>query len=147
MSIELLELGAKTLDQMLDEVVFVGGATITLWITDPAAPLPRPTKDVDVIVEISTRPAYYRFEERLRAAQFRDDGEVICRWHHEPTGLILDAMPTDAAILGFENRWQSESFPHAAEVDLPSGARIRAVPPPSFSQRSSKPTLVGDATT
>lgn len=38
-------------------------------------------------------------------------------------------MPTDAAVLGFENKWQREAFPHAVEVKLPSGVRIRAVPP------------------
>jgi len=48
MSIDLLERGAAALGELVDEVVFVGGATIALWITDPAAPPPRPTKDVDV---------------------------------------------------------------------------------------------------
>lgn len=33
-------------------------------------------------------------------------------------------------MLGFENEWQRRSFPHAAIVELPSGARIGAVPPP-----------------
>ena len=130
MSIELLEAAAETLDEVLDEIVFVGGATMTLWITDPAAPPPRPTKDVDVIVEVATRTAYYAFEERLRSLDFRDEGHVICRWIHRESGLILDAMPTDATLLGFTNRWQEKSFPHAVERELPSGARIRALPPP-----------------
>lgn len=102
MSIDLLELGASVLGDLVDEVVFVGGATITLWITDPAAPPPRPTKDVDVIVEVATRADYYAFEERLRALGLADDDDVICRWQHRESGLILDAMPTDAALLGFE---------------------------------------------
>lgn len=130
MSVELLELGASELGEIADDVVFVGGATVTLWITDPAAPPPRPTKDVDVIVEVATRAEYNAFEGRLREAGFRDDGEVICRWHKRESGLVLDAMPTDAALLGFENRWQREALPHAVEVKLPSGVSIRAVPPP-----------------
>lgn len=101
-----------------------------LWISDPAAPPPRPTKDVDVIVEVATRSGYYAFEDRLRALGFRNDEEVICRWHHSPPPLMLDAMPTDAALLGFSNEWQRRAFPHATNVELPSGARIRAVPPP-----------------
>ena len=129
MSVELLELGAATLGDLTDEVVFVGGATVALWITDPAAPPPRPTQDVDVIVEVATRADYHAFEERLRDGGFRDDGRVICRWRHSGTGLILDAMPTDAELLGFDNRWQREAFPHAEEIALPSGTRIRAVPP------------------
>lgn len=129
MSIELLELGAAVLGDLTEEVVFVGGATVTLWITDPAAPPPRPTQDVDVIVEVATRADYHAFEERLRGVDFRNDGRVICRWRHLATGLVLDAMPTDAELLGFENRWQREAFPQAEEITLPSGTRIRAVSP------------------
>lgn len=93
MSIDLLERAAVALGDLTDEVVFVGGATVTLWITDPAAPPPRPTKDVDVIVEVATRAGYYAFEDRLRAIGFRNDEHVICRWHHPVPQLMLDAMP------------------------------------------------------
>lgn len=130
MSVELLERGVAALGDLVDEVVFVGGATVPLWITDPAAPPPRPTKDVDVIVEVTTRSAYYRFEDRLRGAGFRNDEQVICRWRHPDQDLVLDAMPTDAALLGFVNEWQKRAFPHAVSVELPSGAGIRAIPPP-----------------
>jgi len=131
MSLELLELAADALGPLLDEVVFVGGATVTLWITDPAAPPVRPTKDVDVVVDVATRGAFYDFEARLRQRRFAEDQEdgVICRWRH-PTGLILDAMPTDASIIGFENHWQSAAVPHAITRELSSGAVIRAVSPP-----------------
>ena len=47
MSVELLELGAAALGPLLEEVVFVGGASIVLWITDPAAPPPRPTTKLE----------------------------------------------------------------------------------------------------
>ncbi|HEX6666307.1 MAG TPA: nucleotidyl transferase AbiEii/AbiGii toxin family protein [Solirubrobacterales bacterium] len=130
MSTDLLEQAAAALGDLVDEVVFVGGATITLWITDPAAPPPRPTKDVDVIVEVATRSAYYAFEDRLRAIGFRNDKQVICRWHYPEPPLMLDAMPTDPELLGFSNEWQRRAFPHAAVVKLPSGAQIQAVPPP-----------------
>jgi predicted nucleotidyltransferase len=130
MSIELLERGAAALGELVDDVVFVGGATLALWITDPAAPPVRPTKDVDVIVEIATRREYYKFEKRLRALGFANHGTVICRWIKNEPDLMLDAMPTDAGILGFENRWQKRAFPTALARDLPSGARIRAASPP-----------------
>jgi hypothetical protein len=131
LSVELLELAAQTLEPLLDEVVFLGGATLTLWITDPGAPPPRPTKDVDVVVEATTRSGFHAFEARLRSLGFREDREdgVICRWRHDDSGLILDAMPADPAILGFANVWQGASIPHAIGCELPSGARIRAAPP------------------
>lgn len=131
MSIDLLELAAEALGELLEEVVFVGAATVTPWITDPGAPPVRPTRDVDVVVEVTTRAGFYDFESRLRARDFAEDHEegVICRWRH-PGGLILDAMPSDPSILGFSNRWQGQAIPHAIERRLPSGRLIRAAPPP-----------------
>lgn len=132
MSIDLLERGASALGPLLHEVVFVGGATIVLWITDPAAPPPRPTLDVDVVVEVTTRLGYEQFSERMRARGLHEDAssQVICRWRHAASDLVLDAMPADPSILGFANRWQSAALPHAAHRTLPSGATIRAATPP-----------------
>lgn len=132
MSIALLELGAAALGDLLGELVFTGGATVGLWITDPAAPEPRPTEDVDVIVEVTTRRRFADFEQRLRQRGFGHDqaSGIICRWRHTDSDLVLDAMPMDASILGFENHWQGAAVPHAVERELPSGARIAAVSPP-----------------
>jgi len=130
-NLKLLEESIERLAYLLDEVVFVGGATVELWITDEAAPEFRPTADVDVIVEGTTRSEYYRFEEKLRRLGFQNDDQsrVICRFKHPESHLILDVMPTEASILGFENRWQKEAFVHAVDVSLPSGRKIRAIPP------------------
>lgn len=38
MSALQLEIAAELLGPLLDEVVFVGGATIHLWLTEPGAP-------------------------------------------------------------------------------------------------------------
>ena len=131
-NLKMLEMAAEHLGSLLEEVVFLGGAAVELWISDPAAPEFRPTVDVDVVVEIVTKPDYYRFQERVLACGFVHDVEsgVICRFEHPVTGLILDVMPTEPAILGFENRWQGEAFLHAAEFPLPNGSRIKVVEPP-----------------
>jgi hypothetical protein len=42
---------ASALGPLRDRVVFVGGATAGLLVTDPAAELVRATKDIDAIVE------------------------------------------------------------------------------------------------
>lgn len=130
-NIQMLEFAAAALAELPDEVVFVGGATIELWVTDEAAPEFRPTDDVDIVAEIATRSAYHRFEERLRGVDFVNEphGGVLCRFRHRQSGVLVDAMPTEAELLGFENRWQKEAFPHAVEVELPSGRKIDAVPP------------------
>jgi len=130
----MLERAAQELVPFLEEVAFVGGGTIALWITDPAAPEPRVTKDVDLVVEAASRAGWYRFEERLRAHGLRNDASsrVICRWRTGSPGdeLLVDLMPGDASILGFENRWQRPALDHAETLSLPSGQRIRAISPP-----------------
>lgn len=49
MSAAQLELAADILGPLVDEVVFVGGATIHLWLSEEGAPPARATDDVDVI--------------------------------------------------------------------------------------------------
>jgi len=105
-NVENLATAARLLGELADEVVFVGGAATGLLLTDPAAPDVRPTLDVDVVVEVASRTAYYRFEERLREHGFLEapEEEVICRWKHREGKIILDVMPTDEGILGFSER-------------------------------------------
>lgn len=65
-NLEMVALVAERLGDLCNEVVFLGGAVTELLVTDPAAPGVRPTKDVDVIVEIGSHAAYAEFSERLR---------------------------------------------------------------------------------
>ena len=51
-NLELLAEAARLLKPLLGELVFVGGSTTTLLITDKAAAEVRPTCDVDAIAEI-----------------------------------------------------------------------------------------------
>ncbi len=130
MSVELLEEAAAALGEIRNDVVFLGAATLSLWITDEAAPPLRPTSDVDVVVvEVTTLIEYNRFEARLRSAGFRDEGSVLGRFLFGPDDLQVDAIPADASILGFENQWQRAALSEAVERSLPSGAVIRCVPP------------------
>jgi hypothetical protein len=122
-----LDLAAELLGQLVEEVVFLGGATIGVWITDPAAPPVRVTKDVDAIVE-ATYSQLEDFAVRLRARGFRNDPAVICRYAHG-AGVVLDVMPVDTAVLGFSNRWYPQAMAHAESVELPSGRRIRVAAP------------------
>ncbi|WP_157251706.1 hypothetical protein [Patulibacter americanus] len=88
----MLDAAAAALGPLAAEVVFVGGATVGVWITDAAAPPPRPT--LDVVVEVASRGRFAEFEERLRNQGFFEDQDsgVICRWQHEASPLILDVM-------------------------------------------------------
>jgi hypothetical protein len=101
----LLTEAARLLKPLLNDLVFVGGSTTTLLITDKAAAEVRPTYDVDAIAEITSYAAYEDFSERLRKLGFTEDtteGAPICRWREKQT--ILDLLPLDEKILGFSNR-------------------------------------------
>ena len=56
---EYLLLIADALGELCNEVVFVGGCTAGLLLTDRAAEGIRVTKDVDAIVEAATLRQYY----------------------------------------------------------------------------------------
>lgn len=52
--IEMLSLVAKGLSDLNTKVAFLGGAAVTLYITDVATPPPRTTDDVDCVIEIAS---------------------------------------------------------------------------------------------
>jgi hypothetical protein len=70
-NLELLVEAACLLKPLLSELVFVGGSTTALLITDKAAAEVRPTYDVDAIAEISSYAAYADFSERLHGGRQR----------------------------------------------------------------------------
>lgn len=128
---ELLIRGAQALGDLRKELIFVGGCTTGLLISDPAAADVRPTRDVDVIAAIASRAEYYKLAKRLHSLGFQEDTEIICRWQHE-NEISLDVMPTDPEILGFSNPWYPEAIAHAVNHELEPGLVIRVVTPPYF---------------
>jgi hypothetical protein len=109
----------------------VGGATVGLYITDPAIPGIRPTIDVDRVVEVTKRTEYQLIERRLRELGFSHDiNGPTCRF--SKGALILDVMPTSKEILGFSNEWYPEGIIHSKIVTLPSGAKISIFTTPYF---------------
>jgi hypothetical protein len=127
-NLELLVEAASLLKPLLGELVFVGGSTTALLITDKAAAEIRPTYDVDAIAEISSYAAYADFSERLRKCGFTEDageGVPVCRWRQKKT--VLDLMPLDEKILGFSNRWYAAAMDSALVHELEPGLRARVV--------------------
>lgn len=132
-NLAMLEAMAARLGDLNKRLVFVGGCTRGLFVTDPLLPSVRVTRDVDVITEATSRHNYYQIEEQLRASGFSPDlspDAPICRWRSGE--LILDLMPADESILGFSNRWYHDALAEARTLQLPSGREIRALTPTLF---------------
>ncbi len=132
-AIHMVDIVANGLGFLLDRVVFVGGATMALYVDDPASSNPRPTEDVDCVIEIATTKDFYSLESELRSLGFRNElgeGAPICRWSYK--GIVVDVMPTDKTILGFSNTWYEPGMKNAQKVKLPSGISISIFTLPYF---------------
>ena len=128
----LFESVVRLLAPVLDELVFVGGCTTGIFITDPAAGGIRPTKDVDAIVDVTSYAQYAALSDRLRNVGLVEDnseGAPLCRWRHG--NVIVDVMPTDASVLGFSNRWYPMAIDTAQHLEI-AGHGARIVTPPLF---------------
>jgi hypothetical protein len=114
-------------------MVFLGGATTALLITDPASIAIRATRDVDAVVEVSSRVDYqFRWREALLARGFREDtdeGAPLCRWVVD--GVKVDFMPPNSEILGFTNRWYPAVLENFTEVSI-GDFGLRVVTPAYF---------------
>lgn len=116
-SFEVVARVAAALEELLDDVVFVGGSAAAFLITDEDIVTVRPTLDVDIIVEVMSLADYHRFERRLKKLGFVPvPGEPVCRFSVE--GIIVDVMPDNEEILGFSNRW------YRLAIDTAEGHRI-----------------------
>ncbi len=128
----LFEWVVRLLAPVLDELVFVGGCTTGLFITDPAAGGIRPTKDVDAIVDVTSYAKYAALSKRLRALGLAEDatpGAPLCRWRRDD--LIVDVMPVDEHVLGFSNRWYPAAIETAQRFDV-AGYQVQVVTPALF---------------
>lgn len=71
-NLERIKAVSKALETLKEKVVFVGGATISLY-PDREVFEVRATDDVDVIIEILSYSERHKLEERLREIGFTHD--------------------------------------------------------------------------
>ena len=129
-NITMLQTVANGLGELKDEMVFVGGSVAELYANNPAASDIRPTLDVDCVVELSSKTAQAKLEEKLRAKKFTNDtsrGAPICRWIYK--NILVDVMTTDSNVLGFTNIWYEEGVDNKIIKKLPDGTEVFVFPP------------------
>ena len=122
---------ARALAELNQQVVFVGGATISLY-PDREVFETRPTDDVDVLIEILNYSNRASLEEKLRAIGFTHDIEsgIACRYKIH--GITVDIMPTNDESLGFNSKWYSEGFKKAVNYVIDESATVKILTPPYF---------------
>lgn len=129
-NIDSVEMVAKALGSLTDDLVLVGGCAVGLLITDTAGPPIRATQDVDLVAEVATLGDYYKLTDQLKEQGFRENGDIICRWCKGP--LIVDVMPTKEELLGVTNSWYSLAVQDARQYKLQDGQTINVISAPLF---------------
>ena len=122
---------ANALGDLNQEVVYVGGAMVSLYIDDQAAEDIRPTKDIDLTFEIHSHKELEGLRQQLIERGFIQSAEdtVICRFRYDE--LKVDVMSTQQVGWAPSNRWFAPGFAQAIDYEL-DGNRIRIMPLPYF---------------
>lgn len=102
---EIIKKIAIALGDLNDKVVYVGGAVVSLYADDPAADDVRPTKDIDIFLEIASYGKLALLQEEIAKKGFfpAKDEEVICRFKYED--ILIDIMATKEVGWAQADKW------------------------------------------
>lgn len=122
---------ALALRHLNEQVVYVGGAVVSLYIDDPAAEDIRPTKDIDLTFQIATYAQLEKLREALNQLGFDQNTEdnVICRFRYED--LKVDVMATETVGWAPSSPWFKAGFDKALPITLDE-VTIKVLPLPYF---------------
>ncbi len=122
---------AIALGPINEQVVYVGGAVVSLYIDDPSADDVRPTKDIDFIMEIASLGELESLREALITRGFIQTARdtVVCRFRYED--VLVDVMATVPIGWAPGNRWFEQGFNLAISYDI-EDLKIQLLPLPHF---------------
>lgn len=118
---------AVALSELNEQVIYVGGAVVSLYINDPAADDVRPTKDVDISLSIATLSELEAIREDLTKKGFIQTAEdnVICRFRYDD--VKVDVMNTKNVGWAPANPWFAPGYLLKQEVEI-EGQRLQILP-------------------
>lgn len=122
---------ARALGELNEQVVYVGGAVVSLYVNDPSAEDVRPTKDLDLTLQITGFSALEELRQNLVQKGFTqsDNLEIMCRFHYED--VLVDVMSTQTVGWAPSNRWFASGFDKAIVMIL-DGVPIKLLPLPYY---------------
>lgn len=101
---------AEALADLNKKIVFVGGSVVSLYTDDPAAEEIRPTKDVDLTLQIINLSQWEDLNIQLAKLGFDSDpyGHSICSFKYND--IPVDVMSTEDGPFGPANKWYKVGF-------------------------------------
>lgn len=109
---------AIALDELNERVVYVGGAVVSLYINDSAAEDVRPTKDIDISLEIASVNELEDLRSKLTEKGFKQSSEddVVCRFRYED--IKVDVMGTKEIGWAPANPWFGPGFKYIEKIAI-----------------------------
>ena len=126
-NLKVVEKIALVLEEINDDVIYVGGAVVSLYVTDEGAEQPRPTKDIDISVQIGSYAEMEQLRVKLASKKIYPASAetVIYRYTYED--VLIDFIPFEKTPLGPTNRWLKPGFKKAYPVTIEK-AEIKILP-------------------
>ncbi|KPH65644.1 hypothetical protein [Pseudoalteromonas porphyrae] len=129
----LIKVATALGEDLIRSMVFVGGCTTGLLVTDEFTKEQiRYTDDVDLIVDIMGYAAWTDLQEQLKTKGFSIDmgEEIMCRMILD--NLKVDFMPVDKSALRFTNIWYKDAVATAEDYVLNDTLTIKLITPEYF---------------
>jgi len=122
---------ALALEELNERVVYVGGAVVSLYINDPAADDIRPTKDIDISLEIASLTDLEKLRVELTQKGFVQSVEenVVCRFKYDD--ILVDVMGTKPVGWAPGDLWFERGFSFRRKTEI-EGTEIYILPLPYF---------------
>ena len=122
---------AAALGDLKENMVFVGGAVVSLYTDDPAADEIRPTQDVDITINIVSLYHWQELQQQLGKLGFYPDplGHTICRYKYKD--IPVDIMSAEDGPFGPSNPWYKPGFKSLLTVIVKNQA-IKMLSAPYF---------------
>lgn len=104
---------AEALQELREDMIFVGGAVISIYANDPAADEIRPTQDIDMALNIVSLHQWEQLQNKLQKLGFYPDsaGHSICSYKYK--NIAVDIMSMEDGPLGSTNRWYKIGYNNA----------------------------------
>jgi hypothetical protein len=121
---------AEALGELNSNVVFVGGAVVSVYTDDPAADDIRPTQDVDLtltLLEVNQQA----LDKQLATLGFHLDlhGHAICSYRYND--IAVDIMAASDSMRGPANRWYQVGFDTLETIQI-NDTPIQVLSAPCF---------------
>ncbi|MFZ4798675.1 MAG: hypothetical protein ACOYMA_14345 [Bacteroidia bacterium] len=122
---------ARALKDLKSQVVFVGGAVVSLYTDDTAADEIRPTADIDITLNIVNLSNWTQIQEKLSKLGFHPDpfGHAMCSYKYKD--IPVDIMPAEDSPLGPANKWYKIGFSDLWTVKA-KDEEIQILPAPCY---------------